>query len=186
MPVLPKEPFVFPDLLFGDDDSQPAEPGQWWVLHTRPRAEKALARRLLRRDISFFLPLFERCRRARGLIVSAQVPLFPGYLFLRGDGHARSIAFETNLVAKCLTVGDEQQLHKQLWHVHRMMRADEPLHPESRIGPGTMVEIVDGPLAGLTGKVLRRGRQLRFFVEVDLLQRGVSIELERWMFKPAP
>lgn len=184
MPVLPLEPFVYPDALFGEDDSQPLPPGQWWVLHTKPRAEKSLARRLLRRDISFFLPMFERRCRVHGEIRSARLPLFPGYLFLHGDLDARATAFETNLVAQCLKVVDEARLHSQLTRVHRLMRAEESLHPESRIGPGTPVEIVDGPLAGLTGKVIRRGKQLRFFVEVDLLQRGVSIELDRWMIQP--
>src|SRR5947209_19452144 len=60
MPLLPLEPFIFPDDLLngprpGMDDGQPR-----WVLHARPRAEKALARRLFSRQTSFFLPLYKR------------------------------------------------------------------------------------------------------------------------------
>jgi hypothetical protein len=37
----------------------------------------------------------------------------------------------------------------------------------------------------MAGKILRRGKQLRFVVEVQLLQQGVSVELESWMIQPA-
>ena len=47
-----------------------------------------------------------------------------------------------------------------------------------------MIEITAGPLTGLEGKILRRGKQLKFFVEVQFLQRGVSVEIESWMFEP--
>jgi hypothetical protein len=46
------------------------------------------------------------------------------------------------------------------------------------------VEIVAGPLAGLEGRLLRRGKGLRFTVEVRMLKQGVSVEVERWMFRP--
>jgi len=35
----------------------------------------------------------------------------------------------------------------------------------------------------LEGKIIQRGKQMRFFVEVQLLQRGVSVEIEGWMIR---
>jgi hypothetical protein len=46
------------------------------------------------------------------------------------------------------------------------------------------VEVTAGPLAGMEGKVLRQGNRLRFLIEVRLLQQGVSVEIESWMFLP--
>src|SRR5262249_43471458 len=60
MPLLPLEPFVFPDDLLDQPLTGDATLGSWWVLHTRPRAEKSLARRLLRASTPFFLPLCKR------------------------------------------------------------------------------------------------------------------------------
>ena len=180
MPVLPLEPFVFPNDLLEETAFFPSESHSWWVLHTKPRAEKALARRLLHDDISFFLPLSPRT----GRVVISHLPLFPGYVFLHGDGDDRVRALESTLIARCLRVTDGSRLRTDLARVYRMMQAEEPLHSESRMVAGTLVKIVDGPLAGLTGKILRRGKQLRFFVEVDLVQRGISGELDHWMFQP--
>jgi transcriptional antiterminator RfaH len=185
MPLLPLEPFVAPPTLFADDLPETAGPGRWWVLHTRPRAEKGLARQCLRRDLAFFLPLHKRQWRSRGRLFCSHVPLFPGYLFLYGDGAGRLAALETNLVARCLPVEDQARLHADLARVHRLIVAEAPLTPEERLEPGDLVDIVAGPLAGLQGKVLRRGKQLKLLVEVQFLQRGVSAEIESWMLQPA-
>jgi transcription antitermination factor NusG len=64
-----------------------------------------------------------------------------------------------------------------------MMQAGMLLAPEEQLLPGAQVAIVAGPLAGLEGKIIQRGKQLRFHVEVRLLQRGVSVEIEGWMIR---
>jgi transcriptional antiterminator RfaH len=184
MPLLPLEPSVFPANLFESTTEDPEQSSHWWVLHTRPRAEKSLARHLHARQQSFFLPLYHRRWERRGRQFDSHLPLFPGYVFLYGDSHARLAALETNLIAGCLRVVDQDRLFADLARVHRLIATGDPLCPEERMVPGTPVEITGGPLAGLKGKILRRGKQLVFFVEVELLQRGVSVELASWMIQP--
>jgi transcription antitermination factor NusG len=111
------------------------------------------------------------------------MPLFPGYIFLHGDAHTRLRALETNQVAQVLTVPDGAELRTDLERVYKVMQGGMLLTPEERLQPGAEVEIVSGSLAGLRGKVLRRGKELRFFVEVHMLQRGVSVEVEGWMIR---
>jgi transcriptional antiterminator RfaH len=185
MPLLPLEPFVAPPTLLVDGLPEALDGPRWWVLHTRPRAEKTLARRCLRRQLAFFLPLHKRQWRSGGRLLCSHVPLFPSYLFLCGDSAGRLAALETNLVARCLPVEDQARLHADLARVYRLIVSDAPLTPEERLQPGDLVDIVAGPLAGLQGKVLRRGKQLKLLVEVEFLQRGVSAEIESWMLRPA-
>jgi hypothetical protein len=186
MPLLPLEPFVSPPTLLVDGPPEAGDARRWWVLHTRPRAEKSLARRCLRRDVSYFLPLHKKQWRNRGgRLLCSYVPLFASYLFLFGDELGRVTALETNLVARCLAVDDQAQLHTDLARVHRLIVAGAPLTPEEQLEPGDLVDIVTGPLAGMQGKVLRRGKQLKVLVEVQFLQRGVSAEIESWMLRPA-
>ena len=49
---------------------------------------------------------------------------------------------------------------------------------ESRLTPGTPVEITTGPLAGLCGTVVRTGSGRRFIVRVDFIHQGASVLLE--------
>src|SRR5439155_19793266 len=183
MPLLPPEVFVWPeDLLV---QPLPAgETGRWWPLHTHPRAEKTLARHFLGRELSFFLPLAKKRWRNRGRLFTSTSPLFPGYIFLWGDEEARVAALTTNQVDHCIRVEDQAQLHQDLARVHRLMASGEPLTPEERIQPGDWVEITSGPLEGLQGKIIRRGKHLRFFVEVHFLQRGASVEIDAAMIRP--
>jgi transcription antitermination factor NusG len=80
-------------------------------------------------------------------------------------------------------VPDGAELRTDLERVYKVMQGGMLLTPEERLQPGAEVEIVSGSLAGLRGKVLRRGKELRFFVEVHMLQRGVSVEVEGWMIR---
>lgn len=184
MPLLALEPYMHPDNLFADA-TEAAGLDRWWVLHTRPRTEKALARRFLNRGASFFLPLYIRRWSSRGRALCSHLPLFPGYVFLHGDGDARLAALETNLVARVLPADDQSRLHCDLRRVYDLITTGAPLTPEDRLEPGDPVRIVRGPLAGMQGKIVRRGTNLRFVVEVDFLRRAVSAQIESWMLEPA-
>jgi transcription antitermination factor NusG len=181
MPLLPLEPFVYPENLLTEDVLSTEADVRWWVLQTRPRAEKQIARRFLRRSVPFFLPLYQKQWRKSGRLFTSHMPLFPGYLFLHGDFQARLVALETNLVARTIPVDDQAQFRNDLARVHHLMTTGASLSPEERLVAGTRVEILRGPFVGLEGKVLRRGKKLKLFVEVQLLQRGVSVEIESWM-----
>lgn len=183
MPLLPMETHVSPDDLFSNPATVETDASDWWVLHTRPRAEKSLARHFVARNLSFFLPLYQHQWRNRGRLFRAYMPLFPSYIFLHGDAETRRSALETNQVVRAIPVANPTQLYCDLARVHRMMQAGMLLAPEEQLLPGAAVEIVAGPLTGLEGKIIQRGKQMRFFVEVSLLQRGVSVEIEGWMIR---
>jgi transcription antitermination factor NusG len=185
MPLLSAEPSIFPETLFSDDGSCAQSVPDWLVVYTRARAEKALARSLLARRVGFFLPLHERrWHSPSGRVRCSFLPLFPGYVFLHQATEARLNALETGLVSRCLSVADQMALHQDLARVYRLIASGAPLLPEERLEPGNLVEIVYGSLTGLQGKVIRRGKQMRLVVEVELLQRGVSVEIDSHMVEP--
>jgi hypothetical protein len=184
MPLLLPEPNLYPSELFAAGDSQAVNSGSWWALHTRPRAEKCLARRLFRSGIPFFLPTYKRQWRSRGQVLRSYLPLFPGYIFLLGDFQAVREARASRLVANFLPVADQQQLFTDLKRIQCLIAAGASLTPQRRLAPGMWVEITSGPLAGLTGKIIRCGKQDRFLVEVQFLQQGVLADIEGETIQP--
>jgi transcriptional antiterminator RfaH len=185
MPLLSTEPSIFPETLFSADGSGAEAAPDWLVVYTRARAEKAMARILLARGSGFFLPLHERrWLSPSGRTRCSYLPLFPGYIFLYGATETRWHALQTGMVSRCLSVTDQMGLHQDLARIYRLISSGAPLLPEERLEPGSLVEIVFGSLAGLQGKVIRRGKQLRLVVEVELLQRGVSVEIDSHMVEP--
>lgn len=184
MPLLPAEPCCFPNNLFELPD--PGGEEQWWILHTKPRTEKALARTLLSQQIAYFLPTYEQTVRVRGRNQTSHLPLFPGYVFLRGDRDSRIKALSTKYVANCLVVSLQDRLRSEIERVYKIMHTELPLGSEAELIPGTPIVIRRGVLAGIEGKVVRTGNKLKLVVEVEMLRRGVWVEIESWMVEPNP
>jgi transcriptional antiterminator RfaH len=179
MPVLAAEADIYPTHLLQTPNIEAATTDeQWWVLHTRPRQEKALARQLFELQVPFYLPTVAHRYRLRGRPMTSHVPLFPGYVFLLADRDQRLTALSTNRVVRSLPVADQQMLWHDLTQIHRLIASGAPITPEERLVPGTLVEIRSGPLAGLKGKILRHASGHRFVVEVDFIQRGASVLLD--------
>jgi len=158
--------------------------GLWWVLHVKPRAEKALARKCLNRQISFFLPQSLRPHRGPGRGKDSYLPLFPGYLFLFGPEGDRLKALETNLVVNVLSVPNQKELFEDLKRIHRVIESGLTIYPEKRLEPGMPVAINHGPLAGMQGIVHRRKNKMTLILKVSFLQQMASVELDDWMVEP--
>jgi transcriptional antiterminator RfaH len=175
------ESFLFPEDLFegrGRRDEQ-----RWWVLYTRHRLEKVVARKFVAAKVTFFLPLQKRqwCSRNNRAFISYP-PLFPGYVFIC-ERDIWGVAPKTNEVLQVLKVTDQERLEADLRRIYRVMQTSMVVVPEERLQPGAPVMIESGPLAGMEGRVIKRGKNLRFFVEIDFLQRGVSVEVEGWTLR---
>lgn len=180
MPLLGAEPIAHPPTLFRD----PAGPRRWWVFQSRPRAEKAFARALLKADTAYFLPQYTQAWRKNGRRFESRLPLFPGYVFVAGDEAARHAAFGTNLVVREVPARDQDRLARELHWLSRLMGSGEGLRPEEGLQTGTRVLVVEGAYAGVEGRVLDDGGDVRVCVEISLLGRGVSVRVDRWMLKP--
>jgi transcriptional antiterminator RfaH len=146
MPVLPAETDVYPDDLLAPAAPLPLAGRVWYVLHTRPRQEKSLARVLLEQQVPFCLPQISRRRTSRGRTLTSFLPLFPGYVFLLANADERLAALKTQRVLKTLSVNDQELLWADLRQVRRLLASGEPVRAEERLEPGDAVEIQSGPL----------------------------------------
>ena len=182
MPILPKQPDVYPSDLFDLPDVGEIggpEATRWLVFYTLARREKDLMRKLEAAQIPFYGPMIRRrLRSAGGKTRSSYVPLFPGYVFSRVDDEQRRAALATNTIARWIPVGDERMLVADLRAIRRLIDSEQPLTPEARLEPGQPVRVRSGALKGIEGVVIRRRGEERLLVAVRFLNQGASIELE--------
>lgn len=176
MPILKREPDFLPDDLFElAPDRYP-----WWVAHVRSRQEKVLARECRLREIPFYLPLREHRNRRDPRHRISWLPLFPGYLFVRGDlEHERLELLRTNLCVNILGVLDQEGLGLDLAQVRRLQEMGLPLRAHPELKEGSVVKIAEGPFEGMTGLVASVKGKNRFIVSVRFIHRSVSVELDR-------
>jgi transcriptional antiterminator RfaH len=186
MPTLPQEPNLYPAVLFENGLRTDSQGRLWWVVHTKPRQEKSLARQLHEGGVPFYLPLIARRSLVRGRIVTAHIPLFTSYVFLLADEKERLTALSSRRIVHTLQVTDQPQLWDDLNQLQRLIQSGAPITPEERLAPGMAVEIRSGPLAGLRGKILRTATGKRFVVEVNFIQRGASVEVDDFALTRLP
>jgi transcriptional antiterminator RfaH len=156
----------------------------WWVMHTKPRQEKSLARDLLAREIPFYLPQVRKTSVVRGRNQTSYIPLFSSYIFVFADEFERHTSMTTNRIAHLIRVADPRELTRQLFDISRLVDAGAPLTIESRLKEGDHVRVKGGALAGVEGTVVARRRKCRLIVAVNLIQQGVSIEIDDHLLEP--
>ena len=152
--------------------------GQWWVAHVRSRNEKALAHDLIRREISYFLPMSWKVHRRNRRRIKALLPLFSGYLFFCGDENGRVELLRTNRVANIIDVNDQEKLIRELGQIEDALRTGAPLTPYKYVKAGQRCRIIAGPLADLTGIVIRSGKTTRLLLQVDILGQAAAVEID--------
>lgn len=155
-----------------------AECGDWFVLRTRSRQEKILANGLRARGIGCLLPLVRVRRLYCNQRFEVEVPLFPGYLFLRGSLDDAYWADLTKRVAQIIPVVDQARLDQELQSLARVLASEQTLDPYPYLVKGQAVEIRCGPLRGVRGVIEDRSRPHHLILQVSALGQAVSLEVD--------
>ncbi|HTL29288.1 MAG TPA: transcription termination/antitermination NusG family protein [Tepidisphaeraceae bacterium] len=155
----------------------------WFVLHTKSRQEKRLAEELCAGGISHFLPQLQLTRRYGDRRAIVNVPLFPGYLFLRGTVEDAYRAERTRRVAKIIPVRDQQRISWELRNISLALAYHAVLEPYHALQRGIRVQVVAGPFMGLEG-VIEERKSDRLVLQVEMLGRAVSLEVDGAVLEP--
>jgi len=161
----------------------PVEP-RWMVLHTRARQEKAVARHLEAAGVQHDLPLIERVTITRGRKHRSEIPLFTGYVFVKGEKQDAYDAIATKRVASFLEVRDQERLEEELASIHAALDSGLPIEEFPQFAIGQRARVVKGPLMGTEGTVIEEARRTCLVLHVEILGRGASVEIERDLLEP--
>jgi transcription antitermination factor NusG len=154
----------------------------WYAVYTRSRHEHKVKIQLDDRGIENFLPLYKRISQWKDRRKEIQTPLFPGYVFVRIPLLEKLEVLKTHGAVYLVRDGQfplsipEESIFSVRRFVEEGLKCDP--HPYLRIGQ--KVRIVDGPLSGIEGILVRKKNQRLLVVSIDLIQRSVSVEIETW------
>jgi transcription antitermination factor NusG len=160
------------------------ECGDWFILRTRARQEKVVCDDLAARSIGTFLPLVRRIRYHNGRKGIADLPLFPGYVFLRGSRDDAYAADRTRRIAQIIGVANQAGLDMELQSLHVALAHKAPLDPYPYLAKGVLVEVRAGPFRGVRGLVVDRYHGSLLILQVEMLGRAVSLEIDASLLEP--
>ena len=151
----------------------------WCVAHTRPRNEKALAEELQRLCVPFYLPLYKKTTRSRrtGRKSQSIVPVFSGYVFLRGTQEQRYRALKTQRIVNLIDVGDQARLVNELRQIEKVLQSPNAFAWHRRLQAGDWVRVTAGTLMGLEGVISKRLSKFRVVLNVDMLGQSISVDI---------
>jgi transcription antitermination factor NusG len=175
MPLLPREPEVFPEELF----ALPIEEFPWIVAHVRSRQEKVLGRYLRERSVPFYLPQVEHVRKRAGRNFHSYLPLFPGYVFVRGEADIRNTIRRSDVIVNLIGVPDQRQLGTELEELRALQLRGASLRVYQHFVSGDAVLIREGVFRGYRGIVMREKGRDRLLISISLLRQTVIIEFDR-------
>jgi transcription antitermination factor NusG len=158
----------------------------WFAIRVKSNFEKKVATGLRNKGLEEFLPLYQSRRRLSDRYKTVDLPLFPGYLFSRLDLDHRLPLLTTVGFLYIVSVGGKPEPvdEGEIAAVQLVVRSGFPAMPWPSLAVGQRVRLEGGPLCGLEGAVTQVGMRDRICVSVTLLQRGVSVEVERDWIRP--
>jgi len=158
----------------------------WYVVYTSANHEKCVAEQFSSRSVEYFLPLYEEVRRWKDRRMRLQLPLFPGYVFVRLALRDRLLVLQVPGVVNLVgTNGTPTPLpQKEIDALRTGLRNGVRAEPHPYLAAGRRVRVKSGPFAGLRGVVLRRKAGYRFVICVELIQRCVAVDIEGTDFEP--
>lgn len=153
---------------------------RWYAVHTYPQHEKKVSAGLLSRGVAHYLPTYRDVRRYRNRqTVVLERPLFTGYIFVWTDLSDRSRILTPGVAGIVSFGGRPCPLADS--DIDLIRRRLAPLNPEPHpaMQAGDRVRVMDGPLAGVEGYLVREKPHARLVITIDLIRRAVSVEVDR-------
>jgi transcription termination/antitermination protein NusG len=156
----------------------------WFALLTRSNFEQVVSEQITRKKIDVFLPITKKSSRRKDRKRIIDVPLFPGYLFVRSrfdPSHQLSILKTTGAVR---LLGNDQGPtpvpDTQIESLKIMTSAGTDLITGSciRLKQGDPVMVTEGPLAGTRGEFFQHKGQGRVIIKLTLLGRYAGVEID--------
>lgn len=158
----------------------------WYAAYTSANHEKKVAVQLAQKGVENFLPLYDSVRRWKDRRVRLQLPLFPGYVFVRLPLSEKLKVLQVAGVARLVGFGDRPVSlpEEEMEALRRGACGEVRMAPHPYLIEGRRVRIMKGPLTGMEGIFLRRKSGMRLVLSIDLIMRSIAVDVDAADVRP--
>ena len=153
---------------------------RWYAAYTCANHEKCVAAELEARTVEHFLPLYSSVRRWRDRRVRLDLPLFPGYVFLRLALRDKLRVLQIPSLVRLVGFNghpaalSDDEIETLRTGLTKQLNAE----PHPYLTVGRRVRVINGPLQGLEGIISHKKNRSRLVISLDLIMRAVSVEID--------
>src|SRR6202045_4453908 len=159
---------------------------RWYALYVRSRHEKVVESGLKGKGYVAFSPFYRTKRHRVDRIAEIDVPLFPGYVFCHFDSNKRLPILTTPGIVGVVGPGHrpEPVEDAEIASIRTIALSGRPVQPWPFLKSGQRIRLQAGPLMGAEGIFLRVKGEYHLVVAITLLQRAVSVVVEKDFVAP--
>ena len=160
---------------------------KWYAIRTRSRHEKVAVRELEAQAIPVFLPLVISVRQWSDRRTKVEMPLFPGYAFVRVDylsGDRVRVLRATGVVdfvghrAEGTSIPDEQ-----IESIRTILIRNVPVKEHPFLNVGQRIRVRNGALSGVEGILVAVKGTRQLVISVEPIQRSLCISLDDYQIE---
>ncbi|MBX2898787.1 MAG: UpxY family transcription antiterminator [Cyclobacteriaceae bacterium] len=159
----------------------------WFVFYTKSRQEKKIRDLLTRRGFEVFLPLQKVMRQWSDRKKKVEVPLFNSYIFVFESEDQIPFIVQTPGIAWNLRHNNKPAvLHpNELQTITRFLDSGLLLEsqPYTDLSVGDPVEVIDGPLKGMLGMLLKTTDGEKFTVGLESIGQTMLVRIDPGVLK---
>jgi transcription antitermination factor NusG len=161
---------------------------EWNAVYTRHQHEKLVAESLARNGFEVFLPTYNVIRQWTDRKKQLSLPLFPCYVFLRGNFERRlrvlatpGVHFLVMFAGRPAPIPDAE-----MDAIRKAVEGRLRVEPHPFLRCGDWVRVTSGPLADVEGILVRKKGSYRLILSAELLGKSIAVEMDAFSVKPLP
>jgi transcription antitermination factor NusG len=154
----------------------------WYVVHTRSNCEQKVALELLARKFEHYLPVFRELHQWKDRRKLVDLPLFPGYVFVRMLDSAVTRLEIRKIESAVRILGYREHIEPvaedEIAGLKRLLSANGRCMAHPLLREGAWVRVKRGALEGLEGLLVGMKNHTRLVLSIELLSQSVSTEID--------
>ena len=155
---------------------------RWYAIRTRSRHEKVAARELDAHGINVFLPLVHSVRQWSDRRTKVELPLFPGYAFVRVEYSSPDRVRVLRAIGVAGFVGQNPAgswiPDEQVESIRTILVRGVPVKDHPFLTVGERVRVRNGSLSGVEGILVAVKGSRTLVISVEPIQRSLCISLD--------
>ena len=153
----------------------------WIAIYTKSRHEKTVAKKLEMKNFEVYLPLLRERRKWSDRKKWIEYPLFKSYLFIKTQLKNSIFILKTPGIIRIVKFGDKIAIvnANHINAIKLMISGGYKPNSTDYFIKGDPVQVIDGPLKGIEGEVIRVDDRDRLLIRINSIKHSVSIKINR-------